>query len=108
MDTDRNNKKENSINTLTEKIIGAAYTVANTLGCGFLEKVYENALMIELRKEGLRAEQQKGIVIFYDSQVIGEYYADLLIDIRVHLWLIFFFFLFERKVFIWRQIRQTK
>jgi len=56
----------------TSKIIGAFYTVYNTLGHGFLEKVYENALIIELRKQGMMAEQQRGIDVFYDGQrVVG-------------------------------------
>ncbi len=65
---------------ITEKIIKGFYTVYNTLGHGFLEKVYENALAMELRKLGLQAEQQKKIEVFYDGQLIGEYYADILVD----------------------------
>ena len=58
---------------LTEKIIGCAMAVSNTLGVGFLEKVYENALVIELRKAGLKVEQQKPTPVFYDDQVVGDY-----------------------------------
>lgn len=65
---------------ITEKIIKGFYSVYNTLGHGFLEKVYENAFAIELRKLGLHAEQQKKIEVFYDSQRVGEYYADILVD----------------------------
>ena len=65
---------------LTSRIIGAFYTVYNTLGYGFLEKVYENALVIELRKLGMLAEQQRKIDVFYDGQRVGEYYADFLVD----------------------------
>ena len=65
---------------LTEKVIGCAFAVSNTLGCGFLEKVYENALAHELRKAGLKAEQQHGIAVHYDGQVVGQYAADLLIE----------------------------
>lgn len=65
---------------MTEKVIGCAFTVSNTLGCGFLEKVYENALAHELRKAGLKTEQQHGIVVYYDGQVVGEYVADLLVE----------------------------
>jgi GxxExxY protein len=68
---------------LTEKIIGAFFKVYNTLGYGFAEKVYENSLVIELRKIGLQAEQQKDITVFYDDQVVGEYTADLLVDSAV-------------------------
>ena len=65
---------------LTEQIIGAFYTVYNTLGYGFLEKVYENALAIELRALGFKVEQQARIAVYYAGQVVGEYYADLLIN----------------------------
>ena len=65
---------------LTHKIIGCAYTVHNTLGPGFLEKVYENALRIELEKLGLEVKQQEPINVTYDGQVVGEYYADLWVD----------------------------
>lgn len=65
---------------ITETIIGCAYTVANTLGCGFLEKVYENALVIELKKHNLKVKQQSPIKIKYDDIVVGEYVADLLVE----------------------------
>ena len=65
---------------LTQKIIGAFYTVYNSLGYGFLEKVYENALSIELAAIGLKFEQQARILVFYGSEVVGEYFADLLIN----------------------------
>ena len=68
---------------LTQKIIGCAYTVHNKLGPGFLEKVYENALRIELEKQGLEVKQQEPINVTYDGQVVGEYYADLWVDERV-------------------------
>ena len=64
---------------ITEKIIGAAYQVANTLGSGFLEKVYENALAIEIGKSGLDVKQQYALPVFYDNQKVGDYFADLLI-----------------------------
>jgi GxxExxY protein len=64
---------------LTEKIIGCAYTVANTLGSGFLEKVYENALAYELRKQGFQVEQQRAIPVYYEKALVGEYLADLLV-----------------------------
>jgi GxxExxY protein len=65
---------------LTETIIGCAYTVANALGNGFLEKVYENALAHELRKRGLRVEQQRAIPVYYDEVAVGDYLADLLVE----------------------------
>jgi GxxExxY protein len=68
---------------LTQKIIGCAYKVHNILGPGFLEKVYENALRIELEGLGLTVKQQKPIEVFYAGQVVGEYYADLWVDEHV-------------------------
>lgn len=68
---------------LTKTIIGCAYTVHNKLGRGFLEKVYENALRIELEKQGLGVKQQEPINVDYEGQVVGEYYADLWVDERV-------------------------
>jgi GxxExxY protein len=68
---------------LTQIIIGCAYKVHNTLGPGFLEKVYENALRIELEKLGLRVKQQEPIKVTYEGQEVGEYYADLWVDERV-------------------------
>ncbi len=68
---------------LTQIIIGCAYKVHNALGPGFLERVYENALRIELEKIGLRVRQQEPINVSYDGQVVGEYFADLWVDERV-------------------------
>ena len=65
---------------ITEKIIGCAYAVGNELGVGFLEKVYENALLIELAKQGLHVEQQKRISVTYGGQVVGDYIADLIVE----------------------------
>lgn len=61
-------------------MIGCAYRVANTLGVGFLEKVYENALVHELRKAGLEVEQQVPLSVVYDGVVVGEYFADLVVE----------------------------
>ena len=71
---------QNSITRLTEKVIGCAYEIHNSLGCGFLEKVYENALAHELGKAGLKVKQQCPISIKYDGVVVGEYIADLLVE----------------------------
>ena len=68
------------LNQITEKIIGCAFKVSNTLGCGFVEKVYENALAHELRKAGLRVQQQYPIKVYYDGIVVGEFAADLLVE----------------------------
>ena len=68
---------------LTDKIIGAFYKVYNRLGHGFLEKVYENALVLELRKQGLSVRQQSPIHVYYENELIGEYFADLIVDDKV-------------------------
>jgi GxxExxY protein len=68
---------------LTSKIIECFYRVYNTPGYGFLEKVYENALKIELEKSGLIVERQKPIKVYYGSEVVGEYFADLLVNDQV-------------------------
>jgi GxxExxY protein len=65
---------------ITYEIIGAAYAVHKVLGAGFLEKVYENALVIELRKRGFEVSQQTPINVLYHDQVVGEYYADLVVN----------------------------
>ncbi len=65
---------------LTEQIIKAFYTVYNTLGYGFLEKVYERALAIELVKMGLTVTCQYPINVYYDGQVVGEFFADILVN----------------------------
>ena len=72
-----------SLNALTERIIGCAYDVANGLGCGFLEKVYENALRIELQRAGLNVRRQHPIPVTWRDQVVGDYYADLLVESSV-------------------------
>jgi GxxExxY protein len=69
-----------AIDQITERVIGSAYKVANTLGRAFLEKVYENALAYELRKDGLKVEQQRPIEVHYDGQVIGFYISDLFVE----------------------------
>ena len=65
---------------LTEKIIKIFYKVYNRLGYGFLEKVYENAMMIELGREGIPAAAQSAIKVLYEDEIIGEYFADILIQ----------------------------
>jgi GxxExxY protein len=65
---------------LTNKIIESFYQVYNTLGYGFLEKVYENSLVLELNKKGLKVESQKNIKVYYDGFEVGDYYADLLVE----------------------------
>ena len=65
---------------ITDRIIKAFYKVYNTLGYGFLEKVYENAMLIELTSMGMMVEKQRQIKVYYQEKEVGEYYADLLVD----------------------------
>jgi GxxExxY protein len=71
------------MNELSKRVIGCAFQVLNTLGPGFLEKVYENAMVHELRKAGLAVVQQQGITVLYDGVVVGEYAVDLLIEGKI-------------------------
>lgn len=68
---------------LSFKIIGLAMQVHKELGSGFLEKVYENAMMVLFRKEKINAEQQALIKVIFRGAVVGEYYADILVDDRI-------------------------
>lgn len=68
---------------LTEKIIGAAFEVHNTLGVGFLEKVYQYALVKELRLQGLQAEPEVKIPVYYKGELVGDYSADILVEGRI-------------------------
>jgi len=65
---------------LTERVLGAIFEVSNTLGCGFLEKVYERALLRELCLRGIRATSQASFTVAYKGHSVGEYFADLLIE----------------------------
>ena len=65
---------------MTEKIIGCAYRVYNRMGYGFLESVYENCMMIELRKADFNAESQKAIIVHYEGEVVGEFTADIVVE----------------------------
>jgi len=73
-------ERRSDLNSKTERIIRAAFQVSNVLGCGFLEKVYENALGYELTKSGFDIKHQWPIDVRYDGVVVGQYVADLLID----------------------------
>ncbi len=68
------------LDAMTEQIIGCAFRVSNVLGQGFLEKVYENALAHELTKNGHTARQQHPLAVHYDGVVVGEYFADVLVN----------------------------
>lgn len=77
------NADVNEHDPLTEKIIGCAFNVANVLGHGFLERVYENAMVHELSKANLLVRQQVPFQVKYDGVVVGDYQADLLVGERV-------------------------
>lgn len=64
---------------LTHKIIGAAYNVFNALGFGFLESVYKKAMVIELSKKDLKVEEEKPLKIYYDGEVVGDFYVDIFV-----------------------------
>jgi GxxExxY protein len=68
---------------ITEKIISAFFKVYNTLGYGFLEKVYENSLIIKLKQLGFSVEKQKNIKVYFEEHIVGEYFADLIINRKV-------------------------
>jgi GxxExxY protein len=68
------------LDKITERIIGCAYKVSNTLGIGFIEKVYENALVHEVRKDGLKVVQQHPVTVNYDGVVVGEFFLDMLVN----------------------------
>ena len=73
----------NDIDTLIQKIISASFIVHNQLGSGFLEKIYEKALAIELRKQNIDFQTQYPIDVYYDDLKIGDYFADLLAEEQV-------------------------
>ena len=77
------NTDEEPLNAISEKVIGCAFKVHNVMGCGFSEKVYANALTHELRKAGLRVEREVRIIIRYDELIVGEYFADLIVEGRI-------------------------
>ena len=69
--------------SLSETIIGCAYTVHKELGSGFLERVYENALAIELGRQGINCESQVKIPVYYSAVLVGDYMADLIVESRM-------------------------
>ena len=74
------NTDEHRWNALTERIIGCVFAVSNELGCGFLEKVYENAMVVALRNAGLAVQQQVRFVVLYQGVEVDEYIADLVVE----------------------------
>jgi GxxExxY protein len=75
-----NADKTVDLDLLTERVLGAVFEVSNTLGAGFLEKVYERALLRELGLQGIRATAQTSIDVSYKGHSVGEYFADLLVE----------------------------
>jgi GxxExxY protein len=74
------NADEDQLDSLTERVLGAVFEVANTLGAGFLEKVYQRALHKELGLRGIRAAAEASFTVTYKSHSVGEYFADLLVE----------------------------
>jgi len=74
---------DEKINDLTYQINGTIFEVSRILGSGFLEKVYENALMVELKKRGITAKNQVPIRVLYKNEIVGEYIADILVHNKV-------------------------
>lgn len=77
------NERRAVLDQITETVIGCAHQVSNTLGVGFLEKVYENALAIELHHAGLEVAQQRRIEVRYRELPVGEFVADIVVEDRV-------------------------
>ena len=77
MDAD---ERRSRLDQITERIIGCVHQVSNVLGTGFLEKVYENALAVELRQVGIQVEQQHRIEVRYRDVLVGDFVADLLVE----------------------------
>jgi GxxExxY protein len=71
------------VNELTQRIIGCAMRVSSTLGVGFLEKVYENALVVELRLQGIDCQQQHALQVMYEGVVVGDFICDIVVEDRV-------------------------
>lgn len=68
------------ISDLIEEVIGVGFKVHNTLGSGFLEKVYEKSMLIEFRKRGIVAERQRKLQVFYEGHKVGDFYADIVVE----------------------------
>ena len=77
------NKEKILYKDLSYKITGLAMEVHSKLGYGFLEKVYENAMMVLLRREGIHAKQQAPITVYFVVEVVGDYYADILVEDKI-------------------------
>jgi GxxExxY protein len=80
---DKDSMEDQRLTQITEIIIGCAFNVSNSLGIGFLEKVYHNSLLIELMKTELKIESQKPISVYYENQIVGEFFADIMVEDQV-------------------------
>src|SRR5215217_1634810 len=74
------NTDDRRYDAITERVIGCAFKVASKLGCGFFEKCFKNALSYELGKAGLKVEREVQLKVWYDDIVVGEYFADLIVE----------------------------
>lgn len=83
MSTDKNHSGSLLYKDITEEIISAYYYVYNELGYGFLEKVYENSMLIELKSRGLKVESQKIIKVHFKDSIVGEYFADIIVEDKI-------------------------
>ncbi len=77
------NNNEIIYKDLSFKIVGLAMHVHNTLGFGFLEKIYENSLMVLLKRDGITAKQQAPITVYFEGENVGEYFADILVENKI-------------------------
>ena len=71
------------LNSVSRAVIGAAQRVSSTLGYGFLEKVYENALVLEMKNRAISVDQQRPVRVLFDGQIVGDYTPDLLVESSV-------------------------
>jgi len=83
MNTNKNNSESLLHKDITEEIISAYYYVYNELGYGFLEKVYENAMLIELKSRGFKVESQKIVKVHFKDSIVGEYFADIIVEDKI-------------------------
>lgn len=80
VDEDAIYAEESRINTITGRILGCAIAVSKELGPGYLESVYENALVLELRRAGLEADPQKELIVLYKGEPVGDFRADVVVE----------------------------
>ena len=83
MNTDEHRSSEARLSALSERIIGCAFRVSNSLGCGFLEKVYQRAMVVELRLRNLTVDVEPYGEVFFKNVQVGHYVADLLVEDKV-------------------------